>query len=82
MYHNILHRSYIKKRIRGQFCRSVQVDLTLWLRSETPADLKSGNLMPAVSGTACHWTDERALEESVIASFKIYRCKKTKKKTV
>lgn len=25
---------------------------TLWLRSVTPADLKSGNLMPAVSGTA------------------------------
>lgn len=68
MHHNILHRSYIKKRIRGQFCRSVQVDLTLWLRSETPADLKSGNLMPAVSGTACHWTDERALEENVIES--------------
>lgn len=25
---------------------------TRWLRSVTPADLKSGNLMPAVSGTA------------------------------
>ena len=30
---------------------NVVLVLTLWLRSVTPADLKSGNLMPAVSGT-------------------------------
>lgn len=29
-----------------------EATLTLWLRRVTPADLKSGNLMPAVSGTA------------------------------
>lgn len=35
---------------------------TLWLRSVTPADLKSGNLMPAVSGTA--WG--RSYEDQVV----------------
>lgn len=36
---------------------------TLWLRSVTPADLKSGNLMPAVSGTAWKRSKQDVLME-------------------
>lgn len=43
------------------------VTLTLWLRSVTPADLKSGNLMPAVSGTA--WRRNNSLILTFILNF-------------
>lgn len=52
----------VKNTCAVRLVRSVQnicSALTLWLRSDTPADLKSGNLIPAVSGTA--WKKKRHL---------------------